>query len=84
MAAGRPRGTGWWGSGHGTQTRVLDHLPAGRLICKPLYVLIDQGAALAAKSFAYDAQQFKLGRLVGVGSAGAANPTGRGQTCLRM
>ncbi|ATB29257.1 hypothetical protein MEBOL_002706 [Melittangium boletus DSM 14713] len=55
------------------QTRVLDHLPAGRMIGKPLYVLIDQGAASAAESFAYDVQQFKLGKLVGASTAGAAN-----------
>ncbi|PTL75088.1 hypothetical protein [Vitiosangium sp. GDMCC 1.1324] len=29
------------------QTRVPDHLPAGRMIGKPLYVLVDQGAASA-------------------------------------
>lgn len=55
------------------QTRALDYLPAGRLIGTPLYVLIDQASASAAESFAYDVQQFKLGRLVGAGTAGAAN-----------
>ena len=55
------------------QTRVLDNLPAGRMIGKPLYVLIDQASASAAESFAYDVQQFKLGKLVGAATAGAAN-----------
>lgn len=55
------------------QTRALDYLPAGRLSNTPLYVLIDDASASAAESFAYDVQQFKLGRLVGAGTAGAAN-----------
>lgn len=55
------------------QTRALDYLPAGRLSSTPLYVLIDEASASAAESFAYDVQQFKLGRLVGAGTAGAAN-----------
>lgn len=55
------------------QTRALDYLPAGRLSNTPLYVLIDQASASAAESFAYDVQQFKLGRLVGTNTAGAAN-----------
>lgn len=54
------------------QTRALDYLPAGRL-STPLYVLIDEASASAAESFAYDVQQFKLGRLVGASTAGAAN-----------
>ncbi|MBM7118563.1 S41 family peptidase [Archangium primigenium] len=55
------------------QTRALDHLPAGRMPGTPLHVLIDQGSASAAESFAYDVRQFKLGTLVGAGTAGAAN-----------
>jgi hypothetical protein len=55
------------------QTRVLDNLPAGRMIGKPLYVLIDKGVGSAAESFAYDVQQFKLGTLIGASTAGAAN-----------
>jgi C-terminal processing protease CtpA/Prc len=55
------------------QTRVLDHLPAGRMLGKPLYVLVDQGTASAAELFAYDVQQFKLGTLIGTRTAGAAN-----------
>ncbi|WP_420141069.1 S41 family peptidase [Sphingomonas sp.] len=55
------------------QTRVLDNLPAGRMLGKPLYVLVDQGTASAAESFAYDVQQFKLGTLIGTRTAGAAN-----------
>ncbi|MDH0865237.1 S41 family peptidase [Mitsuaria sp. GD03876] len=55
------------------QTRVLDHLPAGRMVGKPLYVLTDRGSASAAESFAYDVQQFRIGTLVGATTAGAAN-----------
>ena len=55
------------------QTRSLDYLPAGRLSGAPLHVLIDEASASAAESFAYDVQQFKLGRLVGTSTAGAAN-----------
>lgn len=55
------------------QSRTLDHLPAGRLKGKPLYVLIDLSAASAAEAFAYHVQQFKLGELVGSKTVGAAN-----------
>lgn len=55
------------------QSRTLDHVPAGRLMGKPLYVLIDSNVASAAEAFAYDIQQFKLGELVGARTAGAAN-----------
>ena len=55
------------------QSRTLEHLPAGRLTGKPLYVLIDGGVASAGEAFAYDVQQFKLGELVGARTAGAAN-----------
>jgi hypothetical protein len=56
-----------------SQSRTLNYLPAGRLQGKPLYVLIDGGVASAAEEFAYHVQQFKLGELVGAGTAGAAN-----------
>lgn len=56
-----------------TQSRTLEHLPAGRLKDKPLYVLIDGGVASAGEAFAYDVQQFKLGELVGAKTVGAAN-----------
>jgi hypothetical protein len=56
-----------------SQSRTLHHLPAGRLMSKPLYVLIDGGVASAAEEFAYHVQQFKLGELVGAKTAGAAN-----------
>ena len=52
---------------------TLTHLPAGRMIGKPLYVLIDGKAASAAEEFAYSVQQFKLGTLVGQTTAGGAN-----------
>lgn len=56
-----------------SQSRILEHLPAGRLKDKPLYVLINGQTASAAEAFAYDVQQFKLGELVGEKTAGAAN-----------
>jgi hypothetical protein len=61
------------GSAAPSQSRTLNHLPAGRLKGKPLYVLIDGGVASAAEEFAYHVQQFKLGELVGAKTAGAAN-----------
>jgi hypothetical protein len=55
------------------QSRTLEHLPAGRLKGKPLYVLVDERVASAGEDFAYAVQQFKLGELVGATTAGAAN-----------
>jgi Peptidase family S41 len=55
------------------QSRTLNHLPAGRLRGKPLYVLIDGNVASAAEELAYHVQQFKLGELVGAKTAGGAN-----------
>lgn len=55
------------------QSRTLDHLPAGRMIGKPLYVLISRQVGSAAEAFAYDVQQFRLGTLVGGTTGGAAN-----------
>lgn len=55
------------------QSRTLENLPAGRMIGKPLYVLIDGDVASAAEAFAYDVQQFKLGELIGAKTVGAAN-----------
>jgi hypothetical protein len=58
------------------QSRTLEYLPAGRLTGRPLYVLIDRQTGSAAEAFAYDVQQFRLGRLVGQATAGAANNNG--------
>ena len=55
------------------QSRTLSHLPAGRLLGKPLYVLIDGNVASAAEEFAYHVRQFRLGELVGARTAGGAN-----------
>lgn len=54
-------------------SRTLTHLPAGRMIGKPLYVLVDHKTASAAEEFAYSVQQFRLGVLVGETTAGGAN-----------
>ncbi|MFP2962299.1 S41 family peptidase [Myxococcus sp. 1LA] len=55
------------------QSRTLEHVPAGRLKGKPLYVLIDGNVASAGEAFAYDVAQFELGELVGAKTVGAAN-----------
>lgn len=55
------------------QSRTLDHLPAGRLRGKPLYVLTSRQVGSAAEAFAYSVQQFDLGTLVGGTTGGAAN-----------
>ncbi|MBN9686446.1 MULTISPECIES: S41 family peptidase [unclassified Corallococcus] len=55
------------------QSRTLEHLPAGRLMGKPLYVLINPRVGSAAEEFAYHVQQLKLGELIGARTAGAAN-----------
>ena len=59
--------------GKNDQIHALDYLPAGRLIGKPLFVLINGGVGSAAEAFAYDIRQFKLGELVGSKTVGAAN-----------
>ena len=55
------------------QSRTLDHLPAGRLTGKPLYVLTNRQVGSAGEAFAYSVQKFGLGTLVGGVTAGAAN-----------
>ena len=55
------------------QSRTLSHVPAGRMLGKPLYVLIDGNVASAAEELAYHVQQFNLGELVGARTAGGAN-----------
>ena len=55
------------------QSWTLDHVPAGRLIGKPLYVLIDRRTGSAAEEFAYQVEQYRLGTLVGQRTVGAAN-----------
>ncbi|HYC66963.1 S41 family peptidase [Brevundimonas sp.] len=55
------------------QSRTLDHLPAGRLTGKPLYVLTSRQVGSAAEAFAYSVQKFELGTLVGGTTGGAAN-----------
>lgn len=61
------------GSKPPTQSHALEHLPAGRLKGKPLYVLINDRVASAAEEFACHVEQFKLGELVGATTAGGAN-----------
>jgi hypothetical protein len=71
------------GSGKSHSTRVLERLPAARLVGKPLYVLTSADTASAAEEFADHVRLFKLGTLVGTATAGAANnntlfPAGHG------
>lgn len=54
-------------------SRTLTHLPAGRMIGKRLFVLVDGRAASAGEEFAYSVQQFQLGTLIGQTTAGGAN-----------
>lgn len=51
----------------------LGYLPGGRMLGKPLFVLIDGLTGSAAESFAYIVQQSKLGTVIGEKTAGAAN-----------
>ncbi len=51
----------------------LTDLPAGRMVGKPLYVLIGADVGSAGEDFAYSVQQFRLGKLVGETTAGGAN-----------
>lgn len=60
-------------SGESSVNRVADDLVGPRLVGRPLYVLTGPGSASAAEEFAYHVQQFRLGRLVGATTAGAAN-----------
>ena len=73
MDEDRPLITFLKGSEPPEESRTLDHLPAGRIKGKPLYVLIDERVASAGEDFAYDVQAFKLGELIGRVTAGAAN-----------
>jgi hypothetical protein len=60
-------------SGAPDQSRVLGYLPAGRITGRPLIVLVNGNTVSAAEEFAYHVRQFRLGRLVGAKTAGAAN-----------
>jgi hypothetical protein len=57
--------------------KTLAELPAGRLGGKPLYVLVDRSTFSAGEEFAYEVQQYGLGRLVGETTAGGANGSRR-------
>jgi hypothetical protein len=53
------------------QLATLAELPAGRMVGKPLYVLIGNGTASAAEEFAGHVAGYHLGELVGENTAGA-------------
>lgn len=54
-------------------SRTLGYLPAGRILGKPAYVLIDGRTRSAGEDVAYQFQQYRLGQLVGAKTVGAAN-----------
>src|SRR5207237_4159162 len=53
------------------RTATLAALPAGRMIGKPLYVLISGGTASAAEEFSGHVAGYHLGELIGENTAGA-------------
>lgn len=62
-------------TGETRHTSIVEYLPGGRMVGKPLYVLTDKATGSAAEEFAYHVRHFELGTLVGETTAGAAfNP----------
>ena len=73
MAPNRPLVTfhmGW--RSEPDRRSTLAELPAGRMVGKPLYVLISEHTGSAAEEFAGHVAGFKLGELVGATTGGAA------------
>jgi hypothetical protein len=60
------------GAGQVDRVSTLASVPAGRMIGKPLYVLISGHSASAAEEFVGHVGGFRLGELVGETTAGAA------------
>ena len=72
MPAGQPLMSFYMnGSAGAERTETLANLPAGRMIGKPLYVLISGGTASAAEEFTGHVSGYHLGDLVGENTAGA-------------
>jgi hypothetical protein len=53
--------------------RVIEHLPAGRIRNKPVYLVVDRRTASAAEYIAYHLQQTGLATIIGERTSGAAN-----------
>ena len=53
--------------------RVIEHLPAGRMRNKPVYLVVDGKTASAAEYIAYHLQQTGLATIIGERTSGAAN-----------
>jgi hypothetical protein len=53
--------------------RINEHLPAGRIRNKPIYLVVDKGTASAAEYIAYHLQQTGMATIVGERTSGAAN-----------
>ena len=72
MPAGRPLMSFYMnGSTTADTTATLADVPAGRMIGKPLYVLISGGTASAAEEFSGHVAGYHLGELIGENTAGA-------------
>jgi hypothetical protein len=72
MEAGRPLVT-FYMNGRADPDRLasLAEVPAGRMVGKPLYVLISNGTGSAAEEFAGHVGGYRLGELIGETTAGA-------------
>lgn len=72
LPAGRPLVTFYMnGSPSPDRLETLADLPAGRMVGKPLYVLISGGTASAAEEFTGHVGGYRLGELIGENTAGA-------------
>jgi hypothetical protein len=72
LPAGRPLVTFYMnGQAAPDQLSTLAEVPAGRMVGKPLYVLISNGTASAAEEFTGHVGGYHLGELVGENTAGA-------------
>jgi Peptidase family S41/N-terminal domain of Peptidase_S41 in eukaryotic IRBP len=72
LPAGRPLVTFYMNGQPGPdQLSTLAEVPAGRMVGKPLYVLISNGTASAAEEFTGHVGGYHLGELIGENTAGA-------------
>ncbi len=72
LPAGRPLVTFYMnGSPSPDRLETLAELPAGRMVGRPLYVLISGGTASAAEEFTGHVGGYHLGELIGENTAGA-------------
>ena len=72
LPAGRPLMSFYMnGSATADRNETLAEVPAGRMVGKPLYVLISGGTASAAEEFTGHVNGYHLGELIGENTAGA-------------